>query len=82
MCAALATTLGKLTPEDLATHAAALAAKLEDTNICGTYAANEVVSTLGNLSPKVCATYASAIAAKLKDLWIDIGCKRYPGGPI
>ena len=56
--------LSELSPEVLATHAAAMVAKLEDSNAD---VRSAVVKLLCKLPPEVLATYAEAVAAKLED---------------
>ena len=51
-------TLGKLSPEVLATHADAVVARLEDTEAGVRYAA---VETLGKLEPAALAQHADAV---------------------
>eukprot|EP00966_Prymnesium_polylepis_P122858 2840435-Prymnesium_polylepis.1 len=66
-------TLGKLAPEDLATHTSALAARLKDSFAEGhsgdwwVPVINDAVVTLRKLAPDVLATQAPALAATLND---------------
>jgi len=64
-------TLGKLPPEVLATHDAALLAKLEDSDSEVRYVA---VATLGKLPPEVLAAHAAALLAKLEDSERTVWC--------
>ena len=57
-------TVGKLAPADLATHYAALAAKLEDAD-AGMRAS--AMKTIGNLAPADLETHFAALATKLED---------------
>ena len=62
-------TLGELDPGELAPHAPALVAKLEDTYAgWGDYPVRKAAwATLGKLEPAVLARHAPALVAKLKD---------------
>eukprot|EP00966_Prymnesium_polylepis_P120799 2791255-Prymnesium_polylepis.1 len=66
-----ADTLGKLAPEDLASHAAAVAAMLKHFSCSNTCKDSDVrkaaADTLGKLAPKDLVAHAAALAAKLED---------------